>query len=53
MTTNTITDRPSTPSNSSILFKPGRVVATPGALEAMEKNNILSMDLLTRHLTGD
>ena len=36
-----------------ILFKPGQVVATPGALEAMERNNIQSLDLLTRHLSGD
>jgi hypothetical protein len=40
-------------SHSEILFKPGRVVATPGAMEAMEKNNILSLDLLSRHLCGD
>lgn len=40
-------------SKSEILFEPGRVVATPGALEAMEKNAILSLDLLSRHLCGD
>jgi hypothetical protein len=36
-----------------ILFKPGQVVATPGAIEAMESNNRQSIDLLTRHLSGD
>lgn len=36
-----------------ILFEPGQVVATPGALEAMEANNILPLDLLSRHLIGD
>ena len=40
-------------SQAEILFKPGRVVATPGAMEAMEENNILSLDLLSRHLCGD
>ena len=47
---------PKTPAKSShpsILFDPGRVVATPGALAAMEENNILSLDLLSRHITGD
>ena len=38
---------------TTILFKPGQVVATPGALEAMESNNRQSLDLLTRHLSGD
>jgi|APLak6261659701_1056019.scaffolds.fasta_scaffold18529_2 hypothetical protein len=37
----------------ALLFNPGRVVATPGALQAMEDNHILSLDLLSRHLTGD
>lgn len=36
-----------------ILFKPGQVVATPGAIKAMETNNCQSLDLLTRHLSGD
>jgi len=48
---NTIESR--TPSTSGILFNPGRVVATPGALQALEDNNILSLDLLSRHLIGD
>ena len=38
---------------TEILFKPGQVVATPGALEAMQNNNCHSLDLLTRHLSGD
>jgi hypothetical protein len=37
----------------ALLFNPGRVVATPGALQALEDNHILSLDLLSRHLTGD
>jgi len=40
-------------STKPILFEPGRVVATPGALEAMAENNILSLDLLSRHICGD
>jgi hypothetical protein len=36
-----------------VLFKPGSIVATPGAIEAMENNNVLSLDLLSRHLCGD
>lgn len=35
------------------LFSPGQIVATPGALEAMEANQCLPLDLLQRHLTGD
>lgn len=38
---------------TTILFNPGQVVATPGALEAMQSNNCQSLDLLTRHLSGD
>jgi hypothetical protein len=37
----------------ALLFKPGQVVATPGALEAMQSNNCQSLDLLARHLSGD
>ncbi len=36
-----------------LLFEPGQVVATPGALEAMQANNCMSLDLLMRHLAGD
>ena len=42
-----------TTSTPRILFSPGRVVATPGALQALAANNILSLDLLSRHLIGD
>lgn len=38
---------------SKPLFELGRVVATPGALESMEKHNVISLDLLLRHVTGD
>lgn len=38
---------------SGLLFEPGKVVATPGALAAMQSNHSLSLDLLTRHLSGD
>ncbi len=38
---------------TTLLFNPGQVVATPGALEAMETNQCLSLDLLIRHLSGD
>lgn len=36
-----------------VLFCPGQVVATPGALAALEANRCLPLDLLQRHLTGD
>ena len=36
-----------------LLFDPGQIVATPGALATMQSNNCLSLDLLLRHLTGD
>ncbi len=35
------------------LFEHGQVVATPGALETLQANNVMSLDLLLRHLTGD
>lgn len=38
---------------NNMLFQPGQVVATPGALEAMQTNHCLSLDLLIRHLSGD
>ncbi len=37
----------------SPLFKPGRVVATPGALEALEQSGQSIWEFLTRHLAGD
>lgn len=36
-----------------ILFWPGEVVTTPGALEAIRASGDSSFDLLMRHLTGD
>lgn len=36
-----------------MLFKLGRVVATPGALRAIEKNNVDTWSLLQRHVNGD
>ncbi len=35
------------------LFKPGRIVATPGALEALEQSGQSVWHFLTRHLAGD
>ncbi len=35
------------------LFLLGKVVATPGALEAMDQYAINALDLLRRHLSGD
>lgn len=36
-----------------MLFKLGQVVATPGALQAIEENNVDSWSLLQRHVNGD
>lgn len=36
-----------------MLFSPGQVVTTPGALEAMAVNQCLPLNLLHKHLTGD
>jgi hypothetical protein len=44
---------PASTSTPRLLFSPGQVVATPGALEAMERHNLFSLDLLSRHLCGD
>lgn len=38
---------------SAPLFDVGRIVATPGALEAMEEHGIQSLSLLQRHRHGD
>lgn len=35
------------------LFPLGQVVATPGAIEVMERFGINPTDLITRHVTGD
>jgi hypothetical protein len=34
-------------------FSPGQIVATPGALAAMEDHRCEPLSLLTRHLSGD
>ncbi len=34
-------------------FSPGQIVATPGALAAMEEHNCQPLTLLARHLAGD
>src|SRR5262245_5143444 len=36
-----------------ILFKPGKVVATPGALEALEQAGQSVWEFVTRHIAGD
>lgn len=35
------------------LFRPGRILATPGCLEALEKAGQNFLELLQRHLAGD
>jgi hypothetical protein len=39
--------------NSALLFPLGDLVATPGALKALEKNGVIPMRLISRHLRGD
>ena len=39
--------------SKKILFSLGQVVATPGAIEAMEEAGQNPADLLRRHVTGD
>jgi hypothetical protein len=38
---------------SQYLFSPGRIVATPGALQALEEAGQSPAELLPRHLAGD
>ena len=35
------------------LFSLGRLVATPGALQMLERNNQLATEFITRHVQGD
>ena len=35
------------------LFDLGPIVATPGALEVLERNRMTGLELLKRHVTGD
>jgi len=36
-----------------VLFPLGQVVATPGALEALQRNNSTGLEYLRRHASGD
>jgi len=38
---------------AKVLFRPGQVLATPGALKATKASGDSPLDLLMRHLTGD
>ena len=38
---------------SEVKFSLGQIVATPGALEALERNGIAGHEYLRRHATGD
>lgn len=43
-----------TPANHKpALFPLGQLVATPGALQLLEQHNIVPMQLITRHRSGD
>ena len=39
--------------SNAMLFLLGDIVATPGALKALERNGVLPMLLLSRHMKGD
>lgn len=45
-------NRPST-HHTGPRFKPGRILATPGALEVIAEAGVSIVDLLIRHLRGD
>lgn len=45
--------KPSTLHVAEILFDPGNIVETPGALTLLKKYNLHPIRLLTRHLFGD
>lgn len=36
-----------------VRFKLGQIVATPGALDAMQRNNSNGLEYLRRHVSGD
>jgi len=38
---------------NAMLFPLGDLVATPGALNALEKNGVVPMHLIARHMRGD
>jgi hypothetical protein len=39
--------------SNGLLFPLGDLVATPGALKVLEKNRILPLRLISRHMKGD
>lgn len=39
--------------SNGLLFPLGDLVATPGALKVLEKNGILPLRLISRHMKGD
>jgi hypothetical protein len=41
------------PTTAKPLFALGQVIATPGALNAMTELDIVPLDLIHRHVTGD
>lgn len=43
----------SEPRHHAPLFRTGQVVATPGALQTLERAGVSPMDLLARHVFGD
>lgn len=45
--------KPSTRETPEILFDPGKIVETSGALELLKKYNLHPIRLLARHLFGD
>ena len=38
---------------NTIAFHTGPIVATPGAIEALSRNDMTGIELLARHATGD
>jgi hypothetical protein len=51
--TDPISIETSTPFEDRLLFNPGRIVSTPGALAVLEANPYRLFNLLKRHLAGD
>lgn len=45
--------KPSIRETPEILFEPGTIVETPGALDLLKKYNLHPIRLLARHLFGD
>lgn len=39
--------------SNDLLFSLGDLVATPGALKALEENGVVPMRLISRHMKGD